>query len=126
MKRYLLLLAHPADSWTDASAEQRDRWHAAHLDFHEQVGRSLVAGEALESPDTATTLHHRGGTPVLADGPFVAGFTSSSEAGTTEVLGGFHLVEATDLDQVTGWCALLPDCYSVEIRPCVAVAGFDG
>ena len=42
-------------------------------------------------------------------------------AETTETIGGYYLVEATDLDQAVAWCELLPDCYSLEIRPVVDI-----
>lgn len=57
-------------------------------------------------------MRHKDGRPTLTDGPF---------AETTETIGGYYLVEATDLDQAVAWCELLPDCYSLEIRPVVDI-----
>lgn len=42
------------------------------------------------------------------DGPF---------ADTAEQLGGFHLVDALDLDTMAALCALLPASYTLEVRP---------
>jgi hypothetical protein len=53
---------------------------------------------------------------VLAEGPF---------AETAEVVGGFYLVDADNLDVMTGLCELLPKAYSLEIRPVVQVESFE-
>ncbi len=37
------------------------------------------------------------------------------------MIGGFYLLEAPDLDTVTGWCEILPKGYSLEIRPCISM-----
>ena len=49
---------------------------------------SLIAGEALDSVTTATTVRVTDGKTITTDGPF---------AETKETLGGFYLVEAADL-----------------------------
>lgn len=49
----------------------------------------MIAAEALQSVHTATTVRVRGGKVSVTDGPF---------AETKEVLAGFYLVDATDLD----------------------------
>jgi hypothetical protein len=110
--KYLILIAYPPDGWSKASPEQQQRWMADHGRFHDTVGSAILGGEALAGPDTATTMRHVAGKPVLTDGPF---------AETAERIGGFYLVEAPDLDTVTGWCEILPDGYSLEIRPCITV-----
>ena len=49
----------------------------------------LVAGEALDGPEAATTLRTRGGAVQITDGPY---------AEAVEGMGGFYLIEAPDLD----------------------------
>ncbi len=117
MTKYLVIIAHSPNGWTDASPEQRQRWHQNHIDFHRVVGEHLLAGEALAGVDTATTLRHGDAGWAMTDGPY---------AESSEVIGGFYLLQADHLDQVTTWCELLPDCYALEIRPCVTVDGLDG
>ncbi len=112
--KYLVLLAHAPGMWTDADPDTFAAYHQRHVDFAREVGPNLLAGEALAGTDTATTLRRRGGREALSDGPF---------AETAEVVGGFYLVEASDLDTVLGWCRLLPEPYAVEVRPCVRVEG---
>ena len=87
------------------------------MKFGREVGAAILGGEALDGTDTATTLRRRSGSIELTDGPF---------AETAEHLGGFYLVEAPDLDQVVKWCALLPEIYSIEIRPCIQIEGMQG
>ena len=50
----------------------------------------LVAAEALQPIDTATTVRVRNGKVSVTDGPF---------AETKEQLAGFYLIEARDLDE---------------------------
>jgi hypothetical protein len=70
----------------------------------------LVAAEALEGVDTATTVRLRGGERVLTDGPFVE---------TKEHLLGFYLLELPDLDAAIDWAARMPHVHqgTVEVRP---------
>jgi hypothetical protein len=112
--KYLVLIAYERGGWERATPEQRAGYLQAHADFHRTVGASVLAGEALADPETATTMRHVDGRPTLTDGPF---------AETAEIIGGFYLLEAPDLDTVTGWCEILPQGYSLEIRPCVEVEG---
>jgi hypothetical protein len=70
----------------------------------------MIAAEALQSVHTATTVRVRGGKVSVTDGPF---------AETKEVLAGFYLVDATDLDQAIDIAANIPPARigSVEVRP---------
>jgi hypothetical protein len=116
--RYFVTIAYQPSVWSDASPQVRQRYHEQHLAFHSAVAEraSLVAGEALAGSDTATTLRHVNGAPVLTEGPF---------AETAEVVGGFYLIDAENLDVMTDLCALLPQAYSLEIRPVVQIEGFE-
>jgi len=70
----------------------------------------MKGGEALAPTATATTVRVRDGRTISTDGPF---------AETKEVLGGFYLVEAADLDEAIGYAAMIPGAKhgSVEVRP---------
>ncbi len=70
----------------------------------------MIVAEALQSVHTATTVRVRGGKVSVTDGPF---------AETKEVLAGFYLVDATDLDQAIDIAANIPPARigSVEVRP---------
>ena len=68
------------------------------------------AGEALDTTATATTVRVRDGKTLATDGPF---------AETKEALGGFYLVDATDLDEAIALAAMIPGARhgSIEVRP---------
>jgi hypothetical protein len=70
----------------------------------------LLAGEALQAVDTATTVRIRNGKLSITDGPF---------AETKEQLAGFYLIEARDLNEAIQVAAKIPPARegSVEVRP---------
>ena len=83
-----------------------------------QSGR-LVAAEPLHPTDTATTVRVRNGKTAFTDGPF-------SE--TKELLAGFYLIEAKDLNEALAIAARVPAAKygCIEVRPVRAldVPGF--
>jgi len=70
----------------------------------------LVAAEALQPVETATTVRVRHGRVSVTDGPF---------AETKEQLAGFYLIEARDLNEAIQAAAKIPPARegSVEVRP---------
>jgi hypothetical protein len=70
----------------------------------------LVAAEALQPVDTATTVRVRNGKLTVTDGPF---------AETKEHLAGFYLIDARDLNDAIQVAAKIPPARegSVEVRP---------
>ena len=70
----------------------------------------LIAAEALEPIDTATTVRVRNGKVTITDGPF---------AETKEQLAGFYLIEARDLNDAIQVASKIPPARegSVEVRP---------
>jgi hypothetical protein len=70
----------------------------------------LVAAEALQPVETATTVRVRHGKLAVTDGPF---------AETKEQLAGFYLLEARDLNEAIQAAAKIPPARegSIEIRP---------
>ena len=71
---------------------------------------TLVAAEALQPVETATTVRIRNGKISVTDGPF---------AETKEQLAGFYLLEAHDLNEAIQLAAKIPPARegSVEVRP---------
>jgi len=71
-----------------------------------------VAGEALKPTATATTVRVREGKTLATDGPF---------AETKEQLGGFYMVDATDLNDAIQIASRIPGARHgcVEVRPIV-------
>ena len=70
----------------------------------------LVAAEALQPVETATTVRVRHGRTTITDGPF---------AETKEHLAGFYLLEARDLNEAIQMAAKIPPARegSIEVRP---------
>ena len=70
----------------------------------------LVAAEALQPVETATTVRVRNGRVSVTDGPF---------AETKEQLAGFYLIEARDLNEAIQVAVKIPPARegSVEVRP---------
>lgn len=70
----------------------------------------LVAGDALQGVETATTVRVRNGKTETMDGPF---------AETKEQLGGFYILDCEDLDQALKYAAMIPTAQygTIEVRP---------
>ena len=74
---------------------------------------TTFGGAELDGPGTATTIRVRDGQTLTTDGPF---------AETKEVLGGFFLFEADNLDDAIELAARIPAARTgggVEVRPLV-------
>ncbi|MEA2376057.1 MAG: hypothetical protein QOD53_2520 [Thermoleophilaceae bacterium] len=73
----------------------------------------VVGGDQLQPAETATTVRVKDGSTLTTDGPF---------ADTKEVLGGYYLLEADDLDAAIELAARIPAARfggAVEVRPLV-------
>ena len=94
MTHYLLAVHGPADRsefGSYGSKEEREEAFAATGAFNEKLradGYWVFAG-GLEQASTATVVDGQGETPVMTDGPYLE---------TKEVLGGFWVIDAPDLD----------------------------
>jgi hypothetical protein len=103
--KYLCLVYLDAEHWSACND------HVC-ADYVQQLaeGRRLLGGEPLHPTHTATTVRVRGGEVTLFDGPF---------AETREMLAGFYLIEAKDLNEAIHIAAGIPPARygSVEVRP---------
>lgn len=94
----------------------QEHWHACEdaecARYADGLARSghLIAGEPLHAVDTATTVRVRHGETLVTDGPF---------AETKELLAGFYLVDARDLNEAVAIAAKIPPARhgSIEVRP---------
>jgi hypothetical protein len=114
MAEYMILIYEQEKPYQDMDEATVQQVLASHMRFQEQVaelGGTLVAGNALEPSATATTIR----SDVVTDGPF---------AETKEVLGGYYLIEARDLDQALEIAKLCPALHGgVEVRPIRVFSG---
>jgi hypothetical protein len=108
--KYAVLLYEDEALWENASESERQVYFDRHARFAKVVaenGTTMLAGEALQSVNAATTLRRRGDDVTITDGPF---------AETAEQLGSFYLLEARSLDEILEAVRVLPE-YTIEIRP---------
>ncbi len=75
-----------------------------------------ISAHPLHPTSTATKLQVRDGKRLVTDGPF---------AETREQLGGYFLIDATDLDDAMNAAARIPMARTgtIEIRPVIEITG---
>jgi hypothetical protein len=73
----------------------------------------VIGGDQLQPAETATTVRVEDGKTLTTDGPFID---------TKEVLGGYYLYEADDLDAAIELASRIPAARmggAIEVRPVV-------
>jgi len=107
--QFMLLIYQPVGTRRD-DPEVTARYMALSAEMRETG--VLVAGDALQDLEAATTLRVRDDETLITDGPY---------AETKEMLAGYFLVEVDDLDAALAWAAKIPGAAngSIEVRPLV-------
>ena len=112
--KYLCLIYDEESKMAGMSKSEGDAFMGEYFGFTNAIKASgnYVGGEALQPVHTATTVRIRNGKVTTTDGPF---------AETKEQLGGYYLVEATDLNAAIQIAARIPSARagSIEVRPIV-------
>jgi hypothetical protein len=94
------------------SEEERNAFLGDYFAYTNELKEAgaYIAGDALQSVGTATTVRVRDGEQLLTDGPF---------AETKEQLGGYYIVDVDSIDDATKWAAKIPSARfgSIEVRP---------
>jgi hypothetical protein len=113
--KYMLLIYSDEGSWAEG---ERERCYAESILLTRQLhakGQYLGASP-LHPVSTATSIRVRDGKRLVTDGPF---------AETREQLGGYFLIDATDLDEAIDVAGRIPGARvgTVEIRPVVELDG---
>jgi hypothetical protein len=113
MPKYLALIYGDAQTWASASPEWEQQNMAGHAAFNAAAGSAVLGGAELEPTTAAVTLRAgTAGQPLPTDGPFLE---------SKEVLGGYYLLEAADLDEAIRLASGIPEASAptsaVEIRP---------
>jgi len=110
--KYACLVYVDGSAMAALSSEQGKKLTDDSIDFDWEVRRSgrLILAQPLQPPEEAVTIRVRDGKTTSTDGPF---------AETKEFLGGFFLIEASDLDEATKVAERSPMARmgSIEIRP---------
>ena len=110
--KYMLLIYNDStllDALPTGQADAMMRDCLSHADELRQDGH-LEESQMLEGAETAKSVRVRNGRMTATDGPFTE---------TKEVLGGFNLIEARDMDEAVRIAAEFPWTRTgcVEVRP---------
>jgi hypothetical protein len=93
------------------SEEEQNAITAEYMAIAQTPG--MLGGHQLQGPETATTVRVQDGSTLTTDGPF---------AETKEVIGGYYLFEADDLDAAIELASRIPAARmggAIEVRPVV-------
>ena len=114
MTQYMILIYEDEAQFQDMTPEQLQQLFEAHGGSPGRSGssaRPCWAGTRWSRRSTATTVRD----DIVTDGPF---------AETKEVLGGYYLIDARDLDHALEIAKLCPAPYGgVEVRPIMYTGG---
>lgn len=110
--QYLLLIYRNEAQQSQMAPADYQKLLAEYSAYTQSIVQSgnFKAGDGLQPTSTATTVRVREGKILATDGPF---------AETREQLGGYYLVEASDLDAAIAMAARIPGARdgSIEVRP---------
>ncbi len=109
--KYMLLI-YGNEHTMDESVRQACYQESAQYAHQLHADGKYLAASPLHSTSTATSVRVRDGKRVVTDGPF---------AETREQLGGYFLIDASDLDEAIDIASQVPGGRfgTVEIRPVV-------
>ena len=110
---YLLMCCIDEAHWNGLPASERDQVMKEYGEFQAQLREAgrYRGGARLESASTATTVRQDKGRAIITDGPF---------AETKEQLGGYHLVDCSNLDEAIAIALRIPTLRvggAIEVRP---------
>jgi hypothetical protein len=109
--KYALLIYDRPGTYDALPDDERDAVFGEYFAISDEP--TVVGGAQLQPVETATTVRVEAGESLTTDGPF---------ADTKEILGGFYMVEADDIDAALELAARIPAARlggSVEVRPVV-------
>jgi len=110
--KYLCMVIVDEKKLNAMSPSERRKLDDESLAYDETLRKSghLLAAQALQGVETATTIRTSGGRISVTDGPFTE---------TNEQIGGFVLMEAHDLDEAIELASRIPPMRlgCVEVRP---------
>jgi hypothetical protein len=108
----LVIYETPTDFARRDAAVEANAYVGAWREYYRAVVEAGIyaGGNALDPPDTATTVRLRDSRRQIQDGPY---------ASTKEQLGGFMLLELPSLDAALEWAARCPAASynAMKVRP---------
>jgi hypothetical protein len=122
--QFVLMIYHTPDEFGMRKNDYTDPRLGAWRAYHKALVEAgvYVSANALEVPETGTTVRVREGKRGVQDGPY---------ADTKEQLAGFIILEVPSIDAALEWAARCPGASfgAVEVRPLAPEAmrrGFTG
>ncbi len=115
--KYAMLIFPKPGSHEELPPEEYAPVNAQYLALRDDP--RCLGGGHLQPADTATTVRHNSADFVITDGPF---------ADSKEVLGGYYVLEAANLDEALEFAQRIPAVTlggAVEVRPLVEIATED-
>ena len=109
--KYAMLIYPKPGSHEELGEDEAKALTAEYFALRDVPG--CIDGGALQPGDTATTVRHGDVDNLITDGPY---------ADTKEVLAGYYVLEATDLDVALEFAQRIPAVRlggAVEVRPLV-------
>jgi hypothetical protein len=110
--QYILMDYVNESGWPQLTKAEQEHWLGAYKAYMEAMTKAgaLKSSHGLKPSLAATTVRVVDGKPQVLDGPY---------ADSKEQLGGFHIIEAPDLDAAISWAARSPTALHgvVEVRP---------
>ena len=110
--RYICLIYLDEKELEAMPAADMNTLNAAHLDFNDGLRASghFIVAEALEPASATARVRVRQGKRSVIDGPY---------AETKEMVAGFYVIEARDMDEALGIAARIPSAGlgTIEVRP---------
>jgi hypothetical protein len=110
--QYMLMCCFDETAWNNLPDAQKDRIMQDYGDWVQKLvdAGHFRGGAKLHSAPSAKTVRMKNGKAVFTDGPF---------AETKEQLGGYHLIECSDLNEAMTIAARIPTLTAggtVEVR----------
>jgi hypothetical protein len=107
--KVLALIYGDESRWDGLGEKERQEVYDRYRAFAAVAAAKIVDGAELAPTSAATTVRVRDGQDVVTDGPF---------AETKEALGGFFVLECSDLDEAADLAAQIPGAAtgSIELR----------
>ena len=111
MKYLILIHLNEEELWAMPEAEM-SALNARHLEFNNRLRKSgnWIEAEALQPANTSKRVRVRKGKPSVTDGPF---------AESKELVAGFYLIEARDIDEATRIASEIPSAAigTIDVWP---------
>lgn len=110
--QYILMDYVNESGWPELTKSEQEHWLGAYRAYMEAMTNAgiLKSSRGLELTGTGATVRVVNNKIQVLDGPY---------ADSKEQLGGFHIIEVSDLDAAVAWAVRSPTALhgAVEVRP---------